>query len=726
MPEHLVTLRAGRLQRIVIGAATPPAVEFFAPDAPQFESAPAIANVDGDRYTLDDIVITAHPSPFRVDVDVSPGAEIFGFGAATGEPTRNGQKFRIMTLDTLFFGIEGSSYTAFPFFIVKDRGKVFGVLVATTYPLDAECSPGRVKLRAVCETANEPVDIIIFRGSAKDIVQDLASLVGKTFLPPLWALGFHQSRWSYKTQDVVLDVARRFRKENLPADVIHLDIHYMDNYKVFTFSPERFPEPKKMHEKLSELGFRTMAIVDPGVSVAEGYRVYEDGRARGMFMKKKDGSLYEGKVWPGATVFPDFTRADVREFWAEQHQLLLDAGVAGFWNDMNDPVFKVAKVYDPLLEDICHAEHTHAKMRNVYANQMAMATRQGMDKFRPGKRHMILSRSGFLGVQRFSAIWTGDNHSSWDQLKENLHHVVSLGISGVPIAGADIGGFGGRRGVLGAFKMRPPSELFVRWMELGSVMPFMRVHSTLYSPRQEPWSFGKEALDLSRKWLRRRYRLLPLLYRLFLEAHETGLPVIRPMWMHYERTALDQFLVGDALLVAPILDKGKRAREVVLPEGSWVDYETGVVHKGGTTIRVEAPLGTMPMFIRAGAPLFGFAACEKSSDEALRGPLTLEVHGAGSASLFLDDGDNADGKKFLLDATVEDLGGKLAIRFNVRDNSFTPPQKEIELRVPRAFAKAVVDGKRIELPAKDLMSEDRRFVMSAAKVPLDAKEIVVE
>lgn len=733
--------RAGRMVRLVVGSEAFPEVPFFAPGAPSFTADPSLRlEHTGERRVLHDgddavLTLTARTEPWLASVDIPRGARVFGFGAATGGATKNGARFRLMTRDTLFFGIEGATYGAFPLFWVKDAATTFAVLVASSYPLDVDVGDSAVTLRGACDTERSPVDLVLLRGTPAEILADLGTLVGRTFLPPAWALGFHQSRWSYKTQDEVLHVAKRLRKESLPADVVHLDIHYMDRYRVFTFSPERFPTPRALHDELRALGFRTLAIVDPGVSVAP-YPVYDQGKRAGIFCTTSDQRLYEGKVWPGATVFPDFTQAKARDAWARFHAPLLEAGVGGFWNDMNDPVLKVGAVYDPLAEDVRHGEYgevPHRRVRNQYANLMAEATVQALTSTRPHERHFVLTRSACLGIQRFSAVWTGDNLSSWEHLRRNLHDVVNLGLSGVPVCGADIGGFGGRTGKLGAVKWRPPAELFVRWMELGALLPFMRVHTTLYSPRQEPWSFGKAALQHCRRQLQRRYQLLPLFYRLALEAHETGLPLVRPLWLAHDvdaAGALDQLMLGDALLAAPVLEAGATSRKVTLPPGAWIDFDTGEVLVGGRTVVRQAPLGHCPLFIKAGTALFTLAP-GRNAEDTLKGALALEVSAPppgrpGRGSLFLDDGVGSDGRRLLLDVATEDLGGRLRVRFTQREGSFTPAQTELELRAPRAFDRAVVDGATVPLTPRDLAREGRTQTVSAARLPLGAREIVLE
>lgn len=732
------TARAGRLLRLVIGSESPPVLPFAAPGAPAWlpDGAVTLTRQD-ERFELrlgEETVVAgrAVPEPFAVDIEVGP-AEIYGFGAATGAPRRNGARFRIMTRDTLFFGIAGASYTAFPFFLARRAGGLLGVLVATTFPLDVAVGDGRVSLAAACDTEGSPVDLIVFRGSLAGILQDLAALVGRSFLPPAWALGYHQSRWSYRTSAAVLDVARRLRAHDLPADVVHLDIHYMDRYRVFTFHPRRFPAPRPLHAQLHELGLRTVAIVDPGVS-ATPYEVYETLRAGDMLLTRGDGSPYVGRVWPGPSVFPDFSQARVRDAWGGFHRPLVEAGVAGIWNDMNDPVLRMVESGDPLAENVQHHGATHRRMRNLYANGMAEATVAGLEALRPGERPFVLSRSGFLGIQRHAAVWTGDNHSTWDHLRQNLHMVVNLGLCGVPLSGADVGGFGSGPGKYGAVKLRRPSaELFVRWMELGALMPFFRNHCTLYAPRQEPWCFGERVLELSRRILRRRYRLLPLLYRLALESHETGLPLVRPLFMHYEvppDAAVDeQFLLGARVLAAPVLHEGMTRREVWLPPGVWLDWNSGAMLPGGCTVPVEAPLGTTPLFVRAGHALF-LARPGRNAEETLGGPIALEVTSpvdgeVGRGSLFLDDGVSAGRARWLLDVHVAARDGELRVEFNRASMGYVPVQQEFELRLPPGCAGVLVDGETRLLEPCNLAAEDRSARWQAVRVPLEVRELRV-
>jgi alpha-glucosidase len=733
--------RWGRHLRFVLGAAAPTSPGFLTPNEHRWQrDADLVLDAQDGEFALLDcgipvVVGKADPARFMIDLDVGD-AEVLGFGAANGRSNRNDSRFRVMTIDTLMYALAGASYTAMPFFIARSPTSTIGVLLATTLPLDVDVRKGRVRIEAACDDPGGPIDVVVLRGAPTEIVQGLASLVGRSFLPPAWALGFHQSRWSYRTARAVRDVAERFRALDLPADAVHLDIHYMDRYRVFTFHPRRFAEPARLHAELRELGFRTLAIVDPGVSVAD-YHAYSALRGKRLLLQRRDGTPYIGRVWPGKTVFPDLSREDTRRTWGDLHAPLVEAGVAGFWNDMNDPVFRAGEYYDPLSEDVWHHGGVpHARVRNVFANDMASATAGALTRLRPGRRPFVLSRSGFLGIQRHAALWTGDNHSSWEHLRENLEMVLNLGLSGAPLTGADVGGFARGPGRLGIFKpRRPSSELFVRWMELGSLLPFFRVHCTLFARSQDPWSFGSAALDACRRILRRRYRLLPLLYRLALEAHEDGLPIVRPPWMHYPMPpgqGRGQFLLGRDLLAAPVLHEGAGGRQVWLPAGAdWVDWHCGRAYVGGRSANVMAPLGRTPLFARAGSALF-LADPRRNAEETLAAPLALEVAGGpagamGRASLFLDDGETASGERFLVDAGIEHSDCKLAIRLESRARTYRPAQRSLEIRVPAGrYGSVTVDSRQVALERRSLEPEDRATTVDTVAVALDTTEVTFD
>ena len=484
----------------------------------------------------------------------------------------------------------------------------------------------------------------------KRVLQDYTNLTGRTPLPPMWALGNQQSRWSYFPESRVREVARAFRESRTPADVIYLDIDYMDGFRVFTWDKARFPDPPKLISDLRRDGFRTVLIIDPGIKVDENYRVYTEGKAGGHFVKDEKGAEFHGSVWPGVCAFPDFTSAAAREWFASYYRQHLAEGVAGFWNDMNEPgIFlndatpKPDIYHHPMKTFPLTARHagdgepdTHARYHNVYGMQMARATFEGLRKLRPDERPFVLTRAGYAGVQRFSAVWTGDNVASWDHLRLSIPMLTNLGVSGVPFVGADVGGFSGN----------PSPELYARWLQAAALTPFLRSHSEAGSNPHEPYSFGPRFTDINRASIELRYRLLPYLYTLFHDHTQTGAPVMRPLWFEYpddDRTYLneDQYLVGRDLLVAPVVTEGAAKRRVYFPRGdAWVDWWTGRRYEGGTDAEVEAPLERLPLFARAGA-VIPTQPVVQHTGEMPRAPLSLVVVNGkqGAGYIYEDAGD---------------------------------------------------------------------------------------
>jgi alpha-glucosidase len=481
----------------------------------------------------------------------------------------------------------------------------------------------------------------------KNVLHDYTELTGRAPLPPVWALGNQQSRWSYYPEARVREVARGFRESRIPADVIYLDIDYMDGFRVFTWNRERFPDPAKMISDLREQGFRVVVIIDPGIKVDPNYFAYKDGQSGGHFVKNADGSELHATVWPGVCAFPDFTDPRAREWFGSLYKKNLDEGIAGFWNDMNEPgVFLSEETPKP---DIYHhpsktfpldARHAgdgepgaHARYHNVYGMQMARSTFEGLKKLRPDARPFVLTRAGYAGVQRYSAVWTGDNVASWDHLRLSLTMLLNLGVSGVPLIGSDVGGFSGN----------PTPELYARWLQAAALSPFLRSHSEAGSNPHEPYSFGEEFTRINRASVELRYRLLPYLYTLFREHTQTGAPVMRPLWFEYPddaRTYLieDQYLVGRDLLVAPVVRESVTKRGVYFPAGDdWVDWWTGKTYRGGTDAEVEAPLDRLPLFARAGAVIPTQPVVQHTGEMRGLELLLVVVRGGEGVSSFYED-----------------------------------------------------------------------------------------
>ena len=522
----------------------------------------------------------------------------------------------------------------------RGRGRAYGLFfdnTSRTYFDMGKTEPTRVTFGA----ASGELNYYVFTGgrerTPKQVLSDYTDLTGRAPLPPVWALGNQQSRWSYYPESRVREVARGFRESRTPADVIYLDIDYMDGFRVFTWNNERFPDPSKMISDLRAEGFRVVLIIDPGVKVDPNYYAYQQGQAGDHFVKTADGKELHASVWPGVCAFPDFTDAKAREWFGSLYKKNLDEGVAGFWNDMNEPgVFLSDETPKP---DIYHhpmktfpldARHagdgvagTHARFHNVYGMQMARSTFEGLKRLRPDARPFVLTRAGYAGVQRYSAVWTGDNVASWDHLRLSIPMLLNMGVSGVALIGSDVGGFSGN----------PSPELYTRWLQAAALSPFLRSHSEAGSNPHEPYSFPKAYADINRASIELRYRLLPYLYTLFNEHTGTGAPVMRPLWFEYpddSRTYLidDQYLVGRDLLVAPVVTEAVTKRHVYFPVGDdWVDWWSGKTFKGGSDADIEAPLDRLPLFARAGAIIPTQPVIQHTGEMSSAPLILLTVHG---------------------------------------------------------------------------------------------------
>jgi len=487
-----------------------------------------------------------------------------------------------------------SLYQAHPYFLQHRPGRAIGVFLNSTYYSQFKLEADHVEI----ETLGGSYDLYItVARTPAESVELLTRLTGRPAMPPDWALGYHQSRWGYTSQDEILQLADEFQQRRIPLDVIHLDIDYMDNYRSFTFHPERFPDPKALAAELQQRNIRLVTIIDPGIrfDLDGAYSVARDGCQRGHFLKNPDGSPFSGYCWPDAALFTDYTSAEARQWWGEQQQFLFENGISGIWIDMNEPAIFSAPFSSgfsqqhPMPLALQHSEGaTHAEVHNLYGHLMAKATSEGGAAW-------VLTRSAFVGTQRYAASWMGDNTSWWEHLQLSLPQLMSMGLSGAPFVGVDIGGFFGDC----------EGELLARWMEVGVFYPFMRNHSAMGTRPQEPWQFGPEIEAHVRKQIRLRHRLLPYLKHLAEEAHRHGAPILRPLFYDFPddlESALhdDQAMFGPALMIAPIMRKGHRRRMVYFPPGAWTEVWTARAFDGPSHQVVDGPLGSMPIFARAG------------------------------------------------------------------------------------------------------------------------------
>ncbi len=542
----------------------------------------------------------------KLTLDLVPREALFGLGETTGTFNRRGLVREFWNIDvlghapTIHPGLK-SLYVSIPFAISLRDGRAAGLFWDN--PAKQTWDLGQTKLDQWQMSADSgELDLYLFLGpTAAGICARYTELTGPMPLPPLWGLGYQQCRYSYETRERLEEVAREFRRRQLPCDVLYLDIHHMDGYRVFTFGPG-YPKPAEMVAKLAKQGFKVVTIVDPGVKDDPKFGVLKRGAKRDVFVKQADGKGdFIGEVWPGKARFPDFLNARTRAWWGDEQKALLDAGIAGFWNDMNEPA-NFARPDKTLAPDARHeTDHgprSHAEVHNLYGMEMARASREGALKHRPDERPFVITRAGYAGIQRHALVWTGDNSSNWDHLNDAIQMFLNLSLSGVPFCGGDVGGF----------MENTTPELFTRWFQFATFTPFFRNHSNLGTIDQEPWAFGGETEEICRTYLGLRYQLLPYLYSLFAEARATGAPIMRPLWWQHQNDPVavacgDQFLLGSDLLVAPVLRQGATARSVYLPRGLWYDFWTGEKLTGGRHVVAEAGPEIIPAYVRAGAVL---------------------------------------------------------------------------------------------------------------------------
>ncbi len=540
----------------------------------------------------------------RLHVVGPRGTAFFGLGEAGRGLDRAGGRFRLWNTDAWGYTRDTDPlYVSIPFTTaVTPGGEAFGLFLRNTHELTFRFRAAGTGFAV--SAAGGGLDLFVLPGpQPEDVLRAYADITGRPPLPPLWALGYHQSRYSYAPERRVRAIARGFRRRRIPCDAIHLDIDCMDGFRVFTFDPAGFPDPAGLLAWLATRGFRAVPIVDPGVKVDPGWSVYDAGLEAGAYVRDRTGAIFEADVWPGRCAFPDFVSEAGRRFWIEAHRPFVALGFQGIWNDMNEPaVFREGERPDRTFDrDVRHRGPggealLHGAVHNVYGMAMTRASREALAAHRPDSRPFVLTRATFAGGQKFAAVWTGDNTSSFASFAHAIPQLLNLSVSGMAFAGCDAGGFSGN----------PTPELFARWIAAAAFFPFFRAHSEKGTADQEPWSFGRRVTRIARRAIRLRYALLPFIASLMDEASRTGLPPLRPLWFHDPSDAAlrreeTQFLLGRDLLVAPVIDPGATSRDVTLPRGAWIDLFTGAVHRGPGRIRVAAPLHRIPVLVRSPA-----------------------------------------------------------------------------------------------------------------------------
>lgn len=511
----------------------------------------------------------------------------------------------------------------------------------------------------------------------KEVVKNYTALTGRMEMPPLWSLGYQQCRFSYFSQEEVRELVKTFEEKDIPLDVVYLDIDYMDGFRVMTFKTPNFDDAAGLISDLKEKGIRTITIIDPGVKVDEEYPVFKRGKEGNHFTKKLDGEMFIGAVWPGDSAFPDFSNKDCREWWkSELKKFISEHGMDGIWNDMNEPcVFN--NDHKTMLETCLHNSDNgvieHKEFHNRYGFEMSRCSKEAQEELHPNERGFSMTRATYAGGQRYSSVWTGDNMSLWSQMRMSISMNANLGISGFSFVGNDVSGFG----------LDSSEELFIRWMEMGPFIPIFRNHSNMYTRRQEPWAFGPRAEKIAKKSIELRYELLPYIYDLYYISHKEGLPILRPMIMEYEKdmnllNMREQFMLGENMIVAPVLYEGERSKTVYLPKGSWFNYFTMEKLQGGKWYKLPCELDEILVFVKEGAIIPTYNKKFRNVKERPNNIL-LKVFGENAKGFhYNDDGhtmEYLEGKYTYMDIKVVD--GKEELK--LINNGYSIEEIEFEI-----------------------------------------------
>jgi alpha-glucosidase len=638
---------------------------------------------------------------FRVWKTMPETEHYFGLGDKTGPLDHRELTFTMWNTDA--YGWQESTdplYKDIPFFLAMENGQAYGIFLDNTYRTNFDF--GKESRDSYSFGAEDgPLDYYFFYGpDPKKVIHDFTTLVGRGELPPLFSLGYQQCRYSYYPEAQVRQIAGEFRKRKIPADVLYLDIDYQQENRPFIVDRERFPHFESMVRDLKNEGFNLVTIVDLHIAKVPGTKPYDEGLAKDFFLKNRDGSVYTGKVWPGDSVFPDFTRADVRKWWGSLYADFVKAGVRGFWNDMNEPsIFLRTDKTMPLdtVHNVEGRKADHREIHNVYGMENVHATHDGLLQLEPDVRPFVLTRAAYAGTPRYAATWTGDNTSTWNHMRISIPQIMNLGISGYAFAGDDIGGFAGS----------PPPELLTRWMELGVFTPIFRNHAEKGSRNREPWVDGPEHEAIRKRYIETRYRLLPYIYTGMEEASRTGIPLMRPMFLEFPWDPLleinqDEFMFGDSLLAAPKVWEFARPYKVVLPKGDWFNYWTGEKVAGGGKVEVDPPLDTLPVYVRGGS-IIPQQPVVQYVEETPKGPLELRVYPAPDCQggLYADDGNTLQyqhGQFLRLQFSCELAPDHLDIEISAPEGPYEPWFTEMQVvayGLPRKIREVSVDGKSV-------------------------------
>jgi len=705
-------------------------------------AANARIQVGADKTTLSTsrLVVTMTHRPFRISVADTSGAvievddpqrgmafsgsatrvwklladdeQVYGLGEKNGHLNKRGRQlggYNVTMWNSDTFAYEADTdpiYADVPFYLVLKHGRAHGVFFDNTFRSNFDVGHTTQGLMAFGAEGGELNYYVIDGPALKDVVKRYTDLTGRLPMPPLWALGYNQCRYSYYPDSKVRFIAENFRERNIPADVIWLDIHYQEGYAPFTWDKTWFPDPARLVADLKTEGFRLVTIVDPHIKKQAGTPQYDSGLSADHFAHNSDGSVYEGPVWPSNaeknpanSVFPDFSKPAARQWWGTLFKPLVDVGVAGIWNDMNEPaVFNNATGTMPLdvKFDNDGQPSDQREIHNVYGLLMTRGTYEGLKALRPNERPFVLTRATYAGGQRYAAQWPGDNVSDWTAMRGAIPTLLGMGLSGLSFVGVDVGGFA----------EAPPPELYTRWLQSGLLYPFYRTHTAFGTPDQEPWSYGVQWEAYNRRAIEMRYELLPEIYNVMHDTTVTGLPAMRPLVLEYPDDPAtygldDQYMFGGDLMLAPVLREGATMRGLYLPKGGWVEVATGRWFAGGGGISLPVTMESIPLFARAGAFIFRQPVVQHTGQMPGQ-PLIVEAYGGapGSASLYEDDGLTfkfEQGQAMTRKFTQTRGDGRVSITVAAADGQWRPAARPVRfvVQVDGTPAHVVLNGTAI-------------------------------
>lgn len=636
------------------------------------------------------------------------GESFYGMGDKASHTNLKGKRVSNWVTDSYAYGKDQEPlYKTIPFYVGLHNEQAYGIFLDNSFGSYFDFAQEKRNTTSFWADGGEMNYYFFYGPKISEVVEAYTDLTGLPEMPPMWALGFHQSKWSYYPEKQVKKIASAFRKHKIPCDAIYLDIDYMEGFRCFTWDNRRFPNPKKLVDDLSEDGFKTVTMIDPGIKIDRDYWVYQQAMDNDFFCKRADGPHFKGKVWPGDCKFPDFTNPEVREWWSGLYkEMIADVGVHGVWNDMNEPaVMEVPNKTANL--DVRHDYDghpcSHRKAHNVYGMQMVRATYDGLKKFTFPKRPFVLTRAAYSGTQRYCATWTGDNVATWEHLWIANVQMQRMAMSGYSFVGSDIGGFA----------EQPNGELFARWVQLGVFHPFCRVHSSGDHGDQEPWSFGQEITDIVRKYIELRYELMPYLYTAFYMYIKRGVPILKSL-VYYDQEdpqthfRTDEFIFGDHILVCPVQEPNAKGRRMYIPKGKWYNYFTDELVDGGVEKWVAADIDKIPLFIKEGAMIPKYPVQQFVGEKEIE---ELKIHvyfkeGVENSIVYEDQQDGYDYRKGRFSLRKFRLRGKeneLIIQ-QYKDGTYITPYTNIKLQfhgLPFKIGIIELDNERVNYESVD-------------------------